>query len=181
MVEYWLGNYSFYVKNSLAQIGRNSKNYFQEAGISVCVISYRHRNRPQAPGEPVPSVPPVGHSWKETLCGFSFQRSLRSLPSFPGACGTEFMGGCSLEGWQGQRVSPPPVGGGTCKRVLLQECPGPPSAMGPRGRFRRLFEITYFERLSFRRVESLFLMIRNNIDQAGLKEIPGLKDGTQSG
>jgi hypothetical protein len=28
MIEYGLGNYSFYVKNSLAQIGRNSKNYF---------------------------------------------------------------------------------------------------------------------------------------------------------
>jgi hypothetical protein len=46
------------------------------------------------------------------------------------------MGGCSLEGWQGRRVFPPPVGGGTCKRVLLQEYPGPPSTRGPWGRFR---------------------------------------------
>ena len=39
----------------------------------------------------------------------------------------QFMGGCSLERWQGGRVFPPPVGGGTSKRVLLQECPGPPA------------------------------------------------------
>ena len=47
-----------------------------------------------------------------------------------GSPGDEFMGGCSWEGWQGRRVFPPPVGGGTSKRVLLQECPGPPSATG---------------------------------------------------
>jgi hypothetical protein len=35
-----------------------------------------------------------------------------------------------MEGWQGRRIFPPPVGGGTRIRVLLQECPGPPSAIG---------------------------------------------------
>ena len=63
----------------------------------------------------------------------SLQRSLRSLPFFQGASGDEVMGGCSLEGWQGGRVFPPPVGGGPRERVLLQECPGGPRTTPPVG------------------------------------------------
>jgi hypothetical protein len=67
------------------------------------------------------------------LLRVSLQRSLRSLPPFHGASGDEFMGGRSLEGWQGGRVFPPPVGGGPFERVLLQECPGGPRTTPPFG------------------------------------------------
>jgi len=96
--------------------------------VSKYVISKRCWNRSRPPGEPVPSDTLGG----KPLFRVSLQRSLRSLPPFQGASGDEFMGGCSLEGWQGRRVFPPPVGRGTSKRVLLQECPGPPPLWGLR-------------------------------------------------